>query len=178
MSEMLIDGAKLDACLDAEADAIRAKTGDSNDLTFDFANNKGFADAIDSIQTGGGGSLPTSISKIDGGSFTFASATNGTYSISHSLGTTPKGFVIWTDEIDLANSDNNTVIRGVFIVDKSVDSETSYLYQMSVYNHAFNNYTRSVGASYSGYANSSTISYNVGNVHYASGINYKWFAWA
>lgn len=55
MAEMLIDGAKLDACLDAEADAIRAKTGDSNDLTFDFANNKGFADAIAAIPSGGGG---------------------------------------------------------------------------------------------------------------------------
>ena len=55
MAEMLVDSTKLDACLDAEADAIRAKTGDSNDLTFDFVNNKGFADAIAAIQSGGGG---------------------------------------------------------------------------------------------------------------------------
>lgn len=54
MADMLVDSTKLDACLDAEADAIRAKTGDSNDLTFDFANNKGFADAIAAIPTGGG----------------------------------------------------------------------------------------------------------------------------
>jgi len=54
MAEMLVDSTKLDACLDAEADAIRAKTGDSNDLTFDFANNKGFADAIAAIPSGGG----------------------------------------------------------------------------------------------------------------------------
>lgn len=52
MADMLVDGAKLDACLDAEADAIRAKTGDSNDITFDFANNKGFADAIAAIPSG------------------------------------------------------------------------------------------------------------------------------
>ena len=56
MADMLVNGAKLDACLDAEADAIRAKTGDSNSLTFDFANNKGFADAIAAIPSGGGGS--------------------------------------------------------------------------------------------------------------------------
>lgn len=57
MAEMLIDGAKLDACLDAEADAIRAKTGGSADIPFDFANNKGFADAIAAIPTGGGGTV-------------------------------------------------------------------------------------------------------------------------
>lgn len=54
MAEMLVDSTKLDACLDAEADAIRAKTGDSNDLMFDFANDKGFADAIAAIPSGGG----------------------------------------------------------------------------------------------------------------------------
>lgn len=57
MAEMLVDSTKLDACLDAEADAIRAKTGDSNDITFDFANNKGFADAIAAIPSGGGGQI-------------------------------------------------------------------------------------------------------------------------
>lgn len=53
MAEMLVNSTKLDACLDAEADAIRAKTGGSTDLTFDFANNKGFADAIAAIPSGG-----------------------------------------------------------------------------------------------------------------------------
>lgn len=46
---MLVNSTKLDACLDAEADAIRAKTGGSADIPFDFANNKGFADAIMAI---------------------------------------------------------------------------------------------------------------------------------
>lgn len=55
--DKLVDSTKLDACLDAEADAIRAKTGGSSDIPFDYANNKGFADAIASIQTGGGGYL-------------------------------------------------------------------------------------------------------------------------
>lgn len=53
MAEMLVDSTKLDACLDAEADAIRAKTGDSSDIPFDFANNKGFADAIAAIPSAG-----------------------------------------------------------------------------------------------------------------------------
>lgn len=55
MAEMLVNSTKLDACLDAEADAIRAKTGGSADIPFDFANSKGFADAIAAIPTGGGG---------------------------------------------------------------------------------------------------------------------------
>lgn len=53
MAEMLIDGAKLDACNTAEADAIRAKTGGSSPIPYDYANNKGFADAIDAIPSGG-----------------------------------------------------------------------------------------------------------------------------
>ena len=55
MAEMLVDSTKLNACLDAEADAIRAKTGGSADIPFDYANNKGFADAIAAIPSGGGG---------------------------------------------------------------------------------------------------------------------------
>lgn len=54
MADMLIDDVKLTACLDAEADAIRAKTGDSTEIPFDYANNKGFADAIAAISGGGG----------------------------------------------------------------------------------------------------------------------------
>ena len=49
-----IDSAKLNATLAYEANRIRAKTGDSDDLAFDFANEKGFGDAIDAIPTGGG----------------------------------------------------------------------------------------------------------------------------
>ena len=52
--DKLVDSAQLDACLTAEANAIRAKTGGSANLTFDFANSKGFADAIAAIASGGG----------------------------------------------------------------------------------------------------------------------------
>ena len=53
MAEMFIDDVMFAACLDAEADAIRAKTGGSADIPFDYANNKGFADAIAAIPSGG-----------------------------------------------------------------------------------------------------------------------------
>jgi len=52
MAEMLVDSTKLDACLDAEADAIRAKTGGTDPIPYDYANNKGFADAIAAIPSG------------------------------------------------------------------------------------------------------------------------------
>lgn len=52
--DKLVDSTQLDACLTAEANAIRAKTGGSANLTFDFANSKGFADAIAAIPSGGG----------------------------------------------------------------------------------------------------------------------------
>lgn len=211
MADKLVNSTKLDACLDAEADAIRAKTGGSSPIPYDYANNKGFADAIAAIPTGGGitaqplsvtqngtytapsgtaytpvtvsvptgGSLPSVISKIDGGEFTFASNTASTYHIAHSLGVVPKGFVIWTDDVDISTAKNNIAIRGVFIVDESANgSVTSCLYQMGVYNNNFNNYTRTVGSNYSGYANANYISYNVSNTSYQAGANYKWLAWA
>lgn len=61
--DKLVDSAQLDACLEAEADAIRAKTGGYSDITFDYANSKGFADVIAAIETGGGGSSITQSSK-------------------------------------------------------------------------------------------------------------------
>lgn len=48
----LIDSTIENACRTAEADAIRAKTGSTAQLTYDFDNGKGFADAIESIETG------------------------------------------------------------------------------------------------------------------------------
>ena len=53
--DKLIDSSKLDACCTAEANAIRAKTGGSSSITYDWSNSKGFADAIAAISGGGGG---------------------------------------------------------------------------------------------------------------------------
>lgn len=81
--DKLVDSTKLNACLDAEANAIRAKTGGASDIPFDFANNKGFADAIAAIPSGGG----SSGLQIKTGQFTLASDysytlnnVNGSYS--------------------------------------------------------------------------------------------------
>lgn len=51
------------------------------------------------MELAGGGSLPSSISKIDGGSFTPASDTKcSTYRITHNLGVIPKFMLIWCDD--------------------------------------------------------------------------------
>lgn len=52
--DKLVDSGKLDACCEAEAAAIIAKGGGTAPLAYDFANNKGFADAIAAIPSGGG----------------------------------------------------------------------------------------------------------------------------
>lgn len=45
-ADKLIDSVKLDACLEAEADTIRSKTGGSADITFDFSGETGFSAAM------------------------------------------------------------------------------------------------------------------------------------
>lgn len=65
MSVMLIDDAKFNACNTAEANAIRAKTGGSSAIPYDYENNKGFADAIAAITTSGGGITPTGTKQIN-----------------------------------------------------------------------------------------------------------------
>lgn len=55
--DKLVDSGKLNAALTYEAGRIRAKTGSATNIAFDFANEKGFGDAIDAIPTGGGATL-------------------------------------------------------------------------------------------------------------------------
>ena len=53
MSIAVIDKTIEEACRKAEADVIRAKTGGTDPLGYDFANGKGFADKIAAIPSGG-----------------------------------------------------------------------------------------------------------------------------
>lgn len=66
MATELVDASKLDACCTAEANAIRAKTGNSAQIAYDWANSKGFADAINAIPTGGGSELPSGYKELLG----------------------------------------------------------------------------------------------------------------
>lgn len=55
MAIELVNATVLDACLTAEADAIREKLNSSDELGFDFENQKGFAEYIEAISVGSGG---------------------------------------------------------------------------------------------------------------------------
>ena len=59
--DKLVDSTQLDACCTAEANAIRAKTGGSSQIAYDWANSKGFADAIAAIPSG---TTPTGTTQI------------------------------------------------------------------------------------------------------------------
>lgn len=220
MAEMLVDGAKLDACLDAEADAIRAKTGGSTDIAFDYANNKGFADAIAAIETGGGVttqplsvtengtytapsgtaytpvtvnvptgcSLPSVISKIDGGSFTLASDTAGNnHWISHNLGEMPKGIIIWTEDSDLRTS-TAAVAQRYLLCSQLVlmDWVTGTTSNALIPNHLFRNTngaTSNTGspitqAAVGNYIQTTRFNNALGAAYYKAGVEYKWVAYA
>ena len=89
--DKLVDSSKLDACCTAEANAIRAKTGSSAQIAYDWANSKGFADAIAAIS--GGGSADTVTASVTPG------ADSGTITI------TAGSFVLGTKYLVLITSD-------------------------------------------------------------------------
>lgn len=65
-ADKLIDSTKEAACRTAEANAIRAKTGGTGQLNYDWTNSKGFADAISAIPSGGGKNVQysTTVAKV------------------------------------------------------------------------------------------------------------------
>lgn len=90
--DKVVDSAALDAQLTSIADAIRSKGGTTDQLTL-----SGMVDAINEIQTGGGG---TGLA-YDMGEFVLeADTTNSspyTY-IAHNLGEKPGFILVWTDD--------------------------------------------------------------------------------
>lgn len=161
------------------ADAIRAKTGKSAIMT-----PLEMPEEIASIETGGGGSLPSIISKIDGGSFTLSSDTQGTeYSISHNLGVVPKGFVFWTEDA-LSGIEATRYIANAYMTVADITSRNNTHYDAvgSVY-ILYNGNTTAISASLSSsavdnYMTTSVIKWNNSAVYYKSGLTYKWIAWA
>jgi hypothetical protein len=57
MSINIVNGSQLSSDLEDIADAIRAKTGDSNTISYTVGDPSNFVNAIDSIPSGGGGDL-------------------------------------------------------------------------------------------------------------------------
>lgn len=178
----LINATKETACRTAEAEAIRAKTGGTSPLAYDFNNDKGFADAISALPSGG--SLPSSISKIDGGSFTLASDTIlASYSIKHNLGVIPKGCFVWTEENRSADAyASNTVINYYYASNPFNTGSTDSVANWLCYWRRSTGATATVGgtltsAQASNFVSSTEINPNRSE-NYKAGCTYKWLAWA
>ena len=165
--------------LSAIGNAIREKTGDKGLLTLDA-----MPAAIASI--GGGGDLPTSINKIDGGSFMLsADTTCERYKIYHNLGEIPKGFFVWCEIQDYTAGRNRT-IQQVFSHRRTVKQNGSVKSIGTDYFTFFNadgavfptqsfNYTTQdkIDREY----NAEYVLFNYDSPVYAAGVTYKWLAW-
>lgn len=133
---------------------------------------------------GGGGSLPSSISKLDGGSFTLASdAIVNTYKISHSLGIVPKGFMIWTDDLDFSMSEATRYLTQMLAGSGSFGTAaTKGVYSTLAKTENATNTLRDYIAQISGTNYSNTFSStNIGciltSMSYKAGATYNWLAW-
>lgn len=217
MAEMLIDGAKLNACMTAEANAIRTKTGGSTDIAFDYANNKGFADAIAAIETGGGvttqplsvtengtytapsgtaytpvtvnvptgGSLPSVISKIDGGEFTLASDTQASrYAILHNLGIVPKQIILWTEDATLRDSYDTLPERYIMWASYMLwpwvhNATTSYGGSPFYIYRGTSGSTGNTGSPTSSTSSVTSSAFSFAStMFYKAGVTYKWLVFA
>lgn len=99
--DKVVDSAALDAQLTSIADAIRSKGGTTNQLTL-----AGMVDAINAIQTGGGGGL-----KYDMGEFVLdADIKFLDPALPHNLGEIPEFILVWTDDF-AGLSEGNTAAQ-------------------------------------------------------------------
>lgn len=117
MAMMLIDQTKDTACKTAEADVIRAKTGGSTNINYDYENNKGFADAIAAIPSGGGLTV-SEVKTIVQNSRSSGSATivRVTYN-NYSSGTSGIGCISNSVANGSTNTNNHTALfDGTYIV--------------------------------------------------------------
>lgn len=116
---------------------------------------------------GGGGSLPSSITKIDGGSFTLASDTLiGNYDITHTLGEAPKGFALWSE-----NAGGTYSVYTVKNASRIADNVVAYSYFTS-------DTTERLLANATFTGTTTTFKFARANIYYKANATYKWLAWA
>ena len=162
--------------------AANTKTGESDTTLTDAVQT-----LVNGYGSGGGWSLPSSISAIDGGSFTVASDTAlNSRILSHNLGERPKGFVVWTDNNGESGGSYpvQTILYGLVI-------NSEYLYG-TAHNYGFfleyfrktNDYPNSVMLGLSEAqkdlaltATTCAFAWRAGE-YYKAGVTYKWLAWA
>lgn len=182
-SELEALAANTQGIIDAKtnlAEAVTAKGVDTLPTSsFDtIATNIG-------LITGGGGGLPSVISKIDGGSFSVAVDTSGSsYPISHNLGVIPKCYAIWTDDNDAFEaSANNTLIHAFgYIGDAYKTASAQDGGYRSHYTRNANGSTATFASTFQSkekdqYATATAIYWGSTN-KYKAGCTYKWIAWA
>lgn len=150
-------------------DRINALTAYSNQKT--GASDTTLSDAVTRLVAGygSGASLPSIISKIDGGSFTPTSdEATSSYSIQHNLGTAPTGVVIWATNIVKESNANRTV--------NMLQMNDSYYLLLQVNTNGSDRVV--AGALASGDLGASFFKFTLTSNTYKSGVTYKWLAWA
>lgn len=129
------------------------------------------------VNVSGGGSLPSSISKIDGGSFTLAADTNAqNYNISHNLGETPKGFFIWSD-LGYGEAESTIMLSSIGFSVNNYSATITGFYGGSrkLTTGAMN--AISAGVVASTWLTTTTFKVNTA-ITLKAGVTYKWLAWA
>lgn len=164
--------------------AANTKTGESDTTLTDAVQT-----LVDGYgQGGGGGSLPSVISKIDGGSFTLSSDTAGNnHWISHNLGVLPKCIIIWTEDSDLRTS-TAAVAQRYLLCSQLVlmDWVTGTTSNALIPNHLLRNTngaTSNTGspiiqAAVGNYIQTTRFNNVLGSAYYKAGVEYKWVAFA
>lgn len=151
----------------------------------------GYSPVTVNVSGGGGGSLPSVISKIDGGSFTVDTDTTvRNYKIYHNLGVVPKGFLISAYNVqsgDKPGSSNNTKIisLGCFVGDFysgssfTTEKKGSIVGRCISTNGSLNfSYTDLTSSNIDSNLTSEYISPQVINTEYFNKYTYHWLAWA
>jgi len=179
MAEYLIQGETLDEI----AHAINEKGGWQNIYRADE-----MAEAIESIPTGGGGSLPSIITKIDGGVFTPANDIIGsTFWISHNLGVVPKGVIVWTDDNDLRTSTAEVAQRYLLCSNiQIIEWIAGTADNGAIPNHLYRGTTGGTSTTgnpisqntLSNYFTATRFNNGVSSIYYKAGVQYKWIAFA
>lgn len=147
-----------------------------------------YANAEITVNVPSGASLPSVISKIDGGSFTLASDTAGNnHWISHNLGVLPKCIIIWTEDSDLRTS-TAAVAQRYLLCSEIVllDWVTGTTSNAAMPNHLFRNTNGATGNTGSPISQSAAVNYfqatrfnnALGAAYYKAGVEYKWVAFA
>lgn len=170
----------LKSTLDDIADAIRAKTGGSAAMT-----PAQMVAAIGNIPTGG--SLPSVISKIDGGSFTLTSDTVcSAYNIPTTLNSPAARFLIWTEDLNLFEAVSKKALIQAVVDFQRIETSSSSAVRYGFYSYTQRNTN---GSSYNGlsgmaYSNQPSrftgndwINYFISDTYYLAGVTYKWLAW-